>query len=169
MKRSLVNFALFYAGWFASVSFHDGRSLLAVVAVVGLHLLLSTSRVADLRTLGWAVLLGAGADTLLERSGLLQYAGGPRILFFCPLWIAGLWALFATTLNSSLGWLKGRPIAAALLGALGGPLSYFTAARFGAVEIGPAGLIAVGVEYAVLVPVLVLVAHGVALVRRSAA
>ena len=49
------------------------------------------------------------------------------------------------------------------------PVSYFTAARFGAVEIGTPGLIAVAVEYAILVPILLVVAHGVAVLKRSAA
>ncbi len=167
MTRKIINFAVFYAGWFASVYFHDARSLLAVAAAVGLHFALSGTKEA--KTIGWAILIGTVADTVLERSGLLRYAGGPRLLFFCPLWIAGLWALFATTLHSSLGWLKGRPLAGALLGAIGGPVSYFTAARFGAVEIGTPGLIAVAVEYAILVPILLVVAHGVAVLKRSAA
>ena len=167
MKRKIANFALFYAGWFASVYFHDARSLLAVAAAVGLHIALSGTK--DARIIGWAILIGTLADTLLERSGLLRYEGGPRLLFFCPLWIAGLWALFGTTLHSSLGWLKGRPVTGALLGAIGGPLSYYTAARFGAVDIGTPGLVAVGVEYAILVPILLVVAHGVTLLKRSAA
>jgi hypothetical protein len=169
MKRKVVNFALFYAGWFATVQLRDWRSLVAVAVAVGVHLAISRSRAEDARTIGWAVLIGTAADTLLERTGLLRYEGGPRLLFFCPLWIAGLWAMFATTLNSSLGWLKGRPVAGALLGAIGGPLSYYTAARFGAVDIGTPGLVAVGVEYAILVPILLMVAHGVTVPTRSPA
>lgn len=173
MTRKIVNFVAFYAGWYFCVRFHDARSLAVVGAAVALHLWLSRTRRADLRTLGWTVVIGFIADSLLEASGLVRYAGGPRFLVLCPLWIAALWALFATTLNSSLGWLQRRPAAGALLGAIGGPLTYFSASHLGAVDVGTPGLVAVGIEYALLVPVLMIVAHGtgrpVAVPQRGAA
>ncbi len=39
---------------------------------------------------------------------------------FPPPWILALWALFASTLNASLGWLQDRLLLAAVLGALSG-------------------------------------------------
>ena len=45
-----------------------------------------------------------------------------------PLWILCLWAAFALTLTRSLAWLMRRPWLAALLGALGAPLAYASAA-----------------------------------------
>ena len=49
-----------------------------------------------------------------------------------PAWILALWALFAIALREPLRWLHGRWPLAALLGALGGPLSYAGAERLGA-------------------------------------
>jgi hypothetical protein len=49
-----------------------------------------------------------------------------------PPWMAALWPNFVTTLHTSLGWLAGRYRLAALLGAVGGPLSYYAGARLGA-------------------------------------
>jgi hypothetical protein len=46
-----------------------------------------------------------------------------------------LWAKFATTLRASLQWLLARPVFAALLGSVTGPLSYGAAARLGAAVI----------------------------------
>jgi hypothetical protein len=49
--------------------------------------------------------------------------------------MVALWAAFAMTLGSSLGWLSRRYHAAAVLGAAAGPLSYAAGARLGAVEL----------------------------------
>jgi hypothetical protein len=64
--------------------------------------------------------------------------------------------LFATTLNLSLGWLKGRPALAALLGAVGGPLAYFAGHRLGGIELpDPAvALLVQGLGWSVLMPLL---------------
>ena len=50
--------------------------------------------------------------------------------------MVSLWIAFATTLNHSLRWLVNRPVAAALCGAIGGPLAYLAGAKLGALTIG---------------------------------
>jgi hypothetical protein len=50
-----------------------------------------------------------------------------------------LWALVASTLNSSLSWLRGKPLLGAVLGAIAGPLSYEAGIRLGAGSWGPHG------------------------------
>ena len=52
-----------------------------------------------------------------------------------PYWMLSLWIVFATTLNHSLRWLMNRPVAAALAGAIGGPLAYLAGAKLGALSI----------------------------------
>ena len=73
-----------------------------------------------------------------------------------PYWMVALWALFATTLNVSLRWLRARPWLGALLGALGGPAAYYAGARLGALELATAGagLGAIAIGWAVLTPLL---------------
>ena len=55
---------------------------------------------------------------------------------FAPYWMLTLWIAFATTLNHSLRWLMHRPVAAALAGAIGGPLAYLAGAKLGALALG---------------------------------
>ena len=73
-----------------------------------------------------------------------------------PYWIIGMWMLFATTLNISLGWLKSSRVLAALFGGIGGPLSYYTGSELGGVIFvdQTAALIALGVGWATLMPIL---------------
>jgi hypothetical protein len=64
--------------------------------------------------------------------------------------------LFATTLNVSLRWLRGRPLLGALLGAVGGPLAYLAGAKLGGIELlEPAlALSALAAGWALLLPLL---------------
>jgi hypothetical protein len=67
-----------------------------------------------------------------------------------------MWALFATTLNLSMSWLKGRPWLAAAFGAVGGPLAYVAGRKLGGVEMNePAlALLVQGLGWAVMMPLL---------------
>ena len=67
-----------------------------------------------------------------------------------------MWALFATILNVSLRWLKGRWAVAALAGAVAGPLAYYGGSRLGALQFGNEGvaLIALSLGWAVFTPLL---------------
>ena len=72
-----------------------------------------------------------------------------------------MWALFATTLNLALRWLKGRPLLASVFGALGGPLAYYAGERLGAVEMPhqASALLALAAGWAVLMPLLTVIAR----------
>ena len=78
--------------------------------------------------------------------------------FAAPYWIVAMWALFATTVNLSLRWLKGRLWLALILGAIGGPLAYFAGYRFGAVTFleSTTALILLSLGWALWTPLLVL-------------
>ena len=87
----------------------------------------------------------------------LQYSSGILIPNTAPYWIVLMWGLFATILNVSLRWLRGRWLIAAIAGGLGGPLAYYGGHRLGALEFGDqnAALIALALGWAVVTPILV--------------
>ena len=84
---------------------------------------------ADALLILLAVALGFAADSLLVQAHFASYASAVPSDRYAPIWILALWANFALTLNHSLAWLQSRPGLAAVLGAIGAPLSYFFAAR----------------------------------------
>jgi hypothetical protein len=139
---ALANFAGYQAVWFIAV-LGAGRGL-AWPAIAGLaafaawQLAMSRTRSADLKLVALAIALGTLLDGILSCDGLLSYAAH-GIAFppgGAPLWILALWGAFALTLNHSLAWMRGRRLAAILLGAVGGPLAYLAAARLsGAVSL----------------------------------
>ena len=71
-----------------------------------------------------------------------------------------MWALFATTLNVSMSWLKSKTMMALLLGAVFGPLSYMAGQRLRALAfVGFGyGVVALVLVWAVAMPLLMLAA-----------
>lgn len=164
MKRTLLNFVAFQAGWFAVVlSAANGLpwlGLLVVSLVIGLHLVLADRSGRELQLIVLAVLMGLVFDSLLVFSGWLRYASPGPIAGLAPYWILAMWALFATTLNVSMSWLKNKTVMALLLGAVFGPLSYMAGQRLGALEFVDFryGMAALVVVWALAMPLLMIAA-----------
>lgn len=168
-QRVAGNFVLFQAGWFACVlgasRGHDGWGVLVAGALVALHVALAPRPRRALALVAGTAAIGACWDSVLGLSGSLVFrtawpAAWPAPL--APPWILGLWALFATTLNISLRWLRGRKLLAAALGAVGGPLTYWGGARLGAAYISQPlqATVLMALGWAVLMPALVRLARG---------
>ena len=163
--RLVLNVIVFQLGWFACVlgAAHDRPwSGSAVVALlVAIHLTTAARPAAEARLVAVALVIGVVWETLLLACGWIEYPSGVIWAGVAPLWIVMLWALFAITLNSSLGWLKGRLLVAAVFGAVGGPLAYWGGMRLGAlVFVEPLfAVIALAVGWAVLTPLLVVLAQ----------
>jgi hypothetical protein len=98
---------------------------------------------------------------MLTAAGFFEFANGVYVNWLVPLWLVSMWALFATTLNVSLKWLKDRYVLAAVFGAIGGPVAYYAGHRIGAVDFYNTlnSMIAVGAGWAVIMPVLMLIAN----------
>jgi hypothetical protein len=159
--RQFLNFASFYVGWLACVH-GAGRGWPgpAVASVLLLaHLVLTPGR---LRLREGALVIAAGVlgfavDTLQASVGLYSFTGTSARPWLCPPWMVALWALFASTLNSSMGWLAGRYRLAVVLGALGGPASYLAGERLGAITLSSstlASLVGIAIVWALVMPVL---------------
>ena len=159
-SRNLINFAAFQLAWFACVlgGAHDkvAAGTLAVAAVVALHLALAPRPGPEARLVAIVTAIGLVWDSLIISLGLMSYPAGMFAPGVAPLWILAMWALFATTLNLSMGWLKGRPWLAVAFGAVGGPLAYLAGKRLGGVEMSePAlALLVQGLGWAAMMPLL---------------
>lgn len=168
-RRSLrvaASVVAFQAAWFACIlSAARGEpwfGVAAVTAAVALMLALGDDRRADAVLVGMAVATGIVVDSALAQSGLVRYAspGLGLAAAVAPVWILGLWALWGAVLREPLRWLHGRPIAAAVLGGVGGPLSYAAGARMGACSFPEpvAAMWALGVCWALVTPLQLAVA-----------
>lgn len=160
VARRALNLLAFQAGWFATVlGAANGLPWLgpvAVTAVIGLHLTLTAQRLAELRLLIIAILLGLAFEHALLHAGLIAYAADSA---WVPVWMLALWPLFATTLNSSLAWFRPRLGLAALAGALAGPLAYAGGAALGVIELNGPALWGLAAGWALAFPLLLAVAR----------
>lgn len=154
-----LNFVGYQAVWFITAA-GAGRGLwwpgvLASAAFVLIVTLRAPGRRADLKLALIAIICGLVLDGILTGSGALRYAAADPG-FPAPIWILSLWAAFAMTIRHSLRWLLSRPLLAALLGGIGGPMAYWGAARgFTAIEFTrpqiAVGMLVVGWAIAMLV------------------
>ena len=161
----ILNFIAFQCGWFACVLGAaygwPVAGAAAAAAIVAWHVMRAARPTQELKLIAIAVVIGVLWDRSLAVLGWIEFTSGTLLAGMAPPWILALWALFATTLNVSLDWLKGRWVAAALLGAVAGPLSYWAGVRFGAVEfVAPLPAVtALAIGWGVMTPLLVAAAR----------
>jgi hypothetical protein len=137
----------------------------AVALVVGLDLACAPDRRRTAARLAGALALGLLIDSALGLGGACAWTGGGGGGRLPPLWLVALWPNFATLLTASLAWLAARPLLAGLLGMVGAPCAYASAARLHALTFpsGEAiGLGAVALAWLVATPLLALDARAVA-------
>lgn len=160
MPDKLLNFLLFQLGWFACViGSAAGQPLtgsIVAAAIISWHVYRAKNPAQELYLILIAILIGSLWDSLLVWQTWLSYPSGILMSNTAPYWIIVMWALFATTLNLSLDWLKRRLVLAFLLGAIAGPLAYYGGARLGAVYfVQPTyALLALMIGWAVFTPLL---------------
>ncbi len=161
----LTYFVLGQAGWFACVlGAARGQSWIgiAVVAVlIAVHLLRVPRPLEEVKLLVSVMLLGGIWDSGLVSAGLLTYPHGTLVEGSAPGWILALWLLFAAQFNTTYQWLKNRLVAAAILGAVAGPLTFRAGAALGALRFAkpwPAAS-ALAIGWAVLLPLVVILSR----------
>lgn len=135
---------------------------LAALAFAMLVFVFGGQRRSDLQLVPLVLGIGLLTDGAWLTLHLLDYSAPWPSASSTPAWMLGIWLAFGMTLNHSLTFLKGRYALAALLGAIGGPLAYWSAARgFGALHFiatMPVVFTCLSLAWVVLVPLLVLLA-----------
>ena len=136
MLKNLINAGLFQLGWFACVLGGNSLWLLLAGSALLAHLLWISRSLAQVRLIAVVCVLGSTVDGLLLNAGVFAFKQAGVLI---PFWLVLLWALLAITLNHCLAWTAKPLWRAILLGAIGGPLSYYAGQRLGAVQF-PLGL-----------------------------
>lgn len=158
--KVILNFFAVQGAWFACVlgGANDWAlaGTLVVACVIGLHLTVAQRPLPEALLITTAAAVGLAWESTLVTLGLMSYPSGHFAAGLAPYWIVAMWALFATSLNLSMAWLKGRVWLAALFGAVGGPLAYLSGSRLGGLEMSDP-VLALGAQaagWAVLFPLL---------------
>lgn len=165
MILPLTNFLLFQIGWFAcvlgSVYSFPWLGTLTATLIVGYHIYRSQYPEREIWLVIVAIIIGGSWDSLLVWMQLISYNNGMWSANLAPHWIIALWALFATTLNVSLRWMKGRWLIAVLSGLIAGPLAYYAGHRLGAVNFSDisTALAALAIGWSVFMPLLLMLSQ----------
>ena len=166
--RNAANFLFFQAFWFAAVAGAARGWLWAGPAACFLFLLMHLRMVPAQRMRELAYVLTVGAlgttvDTGMKALGAIAYPAAETWTSpLVPPYIASLWVAFAMLPRFSLGWLSGKPLLGALLGGVGGPLSFYAGTRFGVVGLGEVPALSwalLALEYALATPLMLHFAH----------
>lgn len=140
INNNLVNFIGFQSLWLATVlgaaAGYPAAGLIALAVWLAVHLArIKNNRLAEVRLIGFAAVYGYVADSVLVLSGVLSFPQHAVLGWPSTLWMAVLWAGFATTLRHSLAWMSASLPLAIIFGLLGGPLAYYAGVRLGALQI----------------------------------
>ncbi|MEQ9617345.1 MAG: DUF2878 domain-containing protein [Phycisphaerales bacterium] len=170
----LINLAAFNIGWFACILGAAnglpwlGIAYVALAAAGHLAYHRWSARIAALYAMSFA--MGVVADGTLVAIGILSFPEHASLLAPLALWMPCMWINFATALPLSLSFLRGRYLLAVAFGAVGAPGTYYAGAALGAVELAEplsTSMIAVGIEWAVAMPLLLVLLERLAPVETN--
>lgn len=161
----LVNLGAFQATWLVTVfAATEGRlwpgALVLACSVTAQSVGRLRVRLPGLGVLASTAGIGFCCDSALWGLGWLSFTEHAQIGWPVPAWMSVLWVNFATTLDESLAWAGERPLLAAALGAVGGPLSYLSGEYAGTLTVGPreGAVLALVVLWALAIPSLAWIA-----------
>ena len=161
----LVNFIGFQVGWFACVlGAANDKELLGIIIALGViiyHVINQGDSRKELKLVLAATVIGLFWETWVLNLDILRYPSHPEALFWAPTWLIMMWALFATTINLTMGWLKGRWVLSVFMGAVFGPLAFIGGEKLGAVVFLDSilSIVTLSIGWGLLMPLLLWIAE----------
>jgi hypothetical protein len=156
----IINYALFYLGWFLCLySATHGKPWIAIFSglfVTAFFFFIAKEKKPLVLTLLYTLFIGFWIDTSFKYFHLISYETSWS--FFrggAPFWILSIYALLATSIDTSLLWLSNKVILSMILGFVGGLLSYRGAALVGAITFEQniyVCLVIIGIVWAIFLP-----------------
>ena len=137
--KKIFNIIGFYIVWWACVLgvFYQFPYIGPILCLlfIFIHIKYIATNDVELKLIVYTSILGTLVDSSFIITKLLEYQGGyGENTLIAPLWITSMWAGFATSINYSMKWLKGKNLIWFTLGAIFGPLAYITGAKFNVIE-----------------------------------
>jgi hypothetical protein len=144
--KSVATLVAFKVSWlcivFGAVWSMEWLGLAAIIVFTGFEVVVRQRHTLLLPAIIVGV-LGFAVDNAYVAAGLLRFSEPGFAL--APYWMALLWVNFALIVEHGLAFLKGRPLVAGALGAIGGPLAYLAGVRLGLIELVAPGAVVLAV------------------------
>lgn len=160
LARNLSYGVVWQLAWFAAVIYAGkGQPWVGLVATIPVVLIAGWGRwPRALFLIAVSIAVGVATDAVLGLSGAANFPGGLLDGHLSPPWMWMLWIHLGLALDLCLAWLRLRWWLPVLFGALGAPGAYLGGVAFAALT-APAGslilAVAVGLAYAIALPLLV--------------
>ena len=138
-KSVFINFFAFYVAWWAML-ISNWKNVAAIgwgvfAIVMAIHFFrVSINRKKDAKEVIIIALAGVILDTILAKTGILTFEN-PVSPTFPPLWLWGIWFLFATTISYTFILIRNKIPAQVIVGGFFAPVSYITGAKFGLLSL----------------------------------
>jgi len=163
MNRTIVNLIAFQGCWLACVlgaaAAMPWLGPLFAALWLPLHIRATGAfMIVETKLILAAGVLGYLLDSIVVLSGGMSFPAQAQLGAPSTLWMVTLWLGFAATLRHALGWIRGRYLLAALLGAIAGPFAYWSGTKLGAVVLTDpvASLLMVAAQWLIAMPLLLL-------------
>ena len=133
-KSVFINFFAFYVGWWAMlISNWKGMPIVgwfAFAAVMAIHFFrVSINKKKDALEVVLIATAGIILDTILSNAGILNF-NNQVMGILPPVWLMGIWFLFATTISYSFILIRNKIPAQVIVGGFFAPVSYITGSKF---------------------------------------
>lgn len=158
----IVNFVLFYFGWFICIAWHNLAACIACLAICLANALIMRYKSKEILIIILIALLGYTNDWIATSLGIFNFSNSQKYYSLQNLWLLSLWLLFITTFNASLNFIKPyKTLTLGLLGCLSGLISYYSGIRFEVFTTDNIlfSLIYIGVNWMFLFPLLFRLYH----------
>lgn len=166
LTKGLWNLISANIGWLACIigaaKDHHWLGLVVVPILFVIHIVvIERHKIRKIFIVALATMaIGFLMDTILIIAGTVQPKRWFMMAPFTTVWDLLIWANFSLTLDTSLRFLQKRPLAAAFLGAICAPMTYYAGDRLGALHFSEPvfrGLLWVGVMWLFVMPCLSLI------------
>lgn len=157
----IFNLIAFQIGWFSCVLGGANQlpwfGVIISAIILFIHIKRAAHPTIEARLIFAALIIGLIFDGVLLNLHWIAFSAAPYWPDqLPPPWMVVLWGLFASTINISLAWLRHKRVMAILIGAIAGPVAYWSGARLGALQLTQPtfALIYLSIGWAIAVPVL---------------
>lgn len=155
--QKTANFLLFYVGWYICVSMHNIVAATIGLTIAILNIIIMRYDGKEVLIILGLALFGLLSEALAYLLDIYRFTYVDNFIDAQNLWLVTLWILFMTTFGGSLQFIKKYSILIlAILGLVGGVLSYYFAYKLNAIYFNSSifSLIYIGIVWAVLFPIL---------------
>ena len=163
--KKLISIVLLYVSWYVTVAgaaqglTYPGLLINGFIAIR--YLYDKQFRSSEMIFLLVTSVIGSLFDCINPYFGFVSFEAVSKVGMY-PVWLISLWVAFNTSYADLFSWLKGKVILAAVIGAVGGPLSFYAGSSLGALHF-PDGammpLIVNGIEWGFIFPFFVYLRH----------